>query len=542
MTTEASAPDMILYNGNIYTMDEKDSIARSIAVKDGRIMSLSNDSEIESIAGESTHRIDLKGRAVIPGIFDSHIHLMQVGAKLSAVRLDECRNIDEMVELAVKRAQDTPPGQWIIGQGWNEANFPDGRIPSRLDIDPALSDHPVVLKRFFNMYLVNSRGLELAGIDENTRNPHGGIIEKGPDGKPTGIIRANAKALIDRLLPVPDLDQMKGYIHNGFAEIHRYGITSIMEPGLLAEEIRAYQSLYDRGGLSVRATLMPNWHGFRDEGDGSIFDHRPKALGITSGFGHQWLRIGSLKMMLDGGTSPHTAFMYEPYEGEKEVSAFSRIAPETLHRYCLDAQESGWDMAIHCCGDTALDLAVNTLSKVSSKIQRPDARHSIIHAYFPSDRALDQMAKHNIAAVLQPTFIYWEGDLIFRDVGEKRTLNYKPARKYLDRGIRIAASSDEPATVSANPFKGLYALVTRKNNLNHLIAPDQAVTRKEALHAYTTGGAWLTREEHLKGTLEIGKLADMAILDRDYFQIPEEEIKDIQVEMTILNGKPVYTS
>ena len=170
----------------------------------------------------------------------------------------------------------------------------------------------------------------------------------------------------------------------------------------------------------------------------------------------------------------------------------------------------------------------------------PDARHNIIHAYFPTPRALDQMVEYNIAAVLQPTFIYWEGDLLFRDVGEQRAQNYKPARKYLDRGIVTTSSSDVTSTVSANPFVALYALVTRKNKKGQAIAAHEAISREEALRTYTTAGTWLTREEHLKGAIETDKLADMAILDRDYFAVPDEEIKDIQVDMTIVGGQVVW--
>jgi hypothetical protein len=185
-------------------------------------------------------------------------------------------------------------------------------------------------------------------------------------------------------------------------------------------------------------------------------------------------------------------------------------------------------------------MAVDTFAQVAQEIPSPDARHNIIHAYFPTPRALDQMAEYNIAAVLQPTFIYWEGDLLFRDVGEQRAKNYKPVRKYLDRGVVVTSSSDVTSTVSANPFVSLYALVTRKNRLGQEIAPHEAVSREEALRTFTQGGTWLTREEAIKGSLEVGKLADMAVLDRDYFSVPAEEIKDIQVDKTIVGGQVVW--
>ncbi len=534
------SPDLILLNGKVFTLNAANTTTQAVAVKDGRILAVGGDAEIAALAGPDTQRVALGGRIVIPGIFDSHVHFMGAGAKLAAIRLDECRSPEEMMELVRRRAANTPPGEWVIGQGWNEGNFPGGRLPTRHDIDPATSEHLVVLKRFFNTYLVNSHTLRMAGIDRHTPDPKGGRIEHDADGEPNGLIRANAKALIDRLIPKPTPEQMKEALRLACAQVHRFGITSVIEPGLYAEEIHAYQSFYRDGELSVRVSLMPNWYGFRDEEEVAVLDYRPRALGIYSGLGDEWLRIGSLKMMLDGGTSPRTAYMYEPYEGDTELVAFSRLGPDALHRYLRTAQELDWDVAIHCCGDHALDMAVDALAQVAQEVPRSDARHSIIHAYFPSPRALEQMARHNIAAVLQPTFIYWEGDLIFRDVGQRRAQNYKPARKYLDHGIVVTASSDVPATVSLNPFIALYALVTRKNNLGHYIAPHEAISREEALRAYTVSGTWLTREEHLKGTIKAGKLADMAVLDRDYFAVPDEEIKDIQVDMTIIGGRVVW--
>jgi len=534
------SPDLILLNGRIFTMDDENSVAQAVAVKDGRIVAVGGDAEIEDLSGLGTPHIDLDGRTVIPGIFDSHNHLMEVGAKLALIRLDECQSIEEMRELVRQRAKDTPPGEWIVGQGWNEGNFSDRRLPTRGDIDPATSEHPVILMRFFNTDVANSTALRLAGINRHTPDPEGGRIERDAYGEPTGLLRANAKTLIRSLLPKPTLEQMKGSLRLACGEMHRFGITSVVEPGLYPEEIRAYQSFYQDGELSVRVNLMPSWHGFHDEEGEEQLDHRARALGIYSGLGDEWLRVGGLKMAIDGGTTPHTAYMYEPYEGDSELVAFNRIELDALQRYFRTAQELGWDVGVHCCGDHAQDMAVDTFAQVAREVPRPGARHNIVHAYFPTPRALDQMAQYNIAAVLQPTFIYWEGDLLFRDVGQRRAQNYKPVRKYLDHGVVVTASSDVTSTVSANPFIALYALVTRKNKLGQYIAPHEAISREEALRAYTASGTWLTREEHLKGTIEVGKLADMAALDRNYFSVPDEEIKDVQVDMTIVDGEVVW--
>lgn len=551
------SPDLILHNATIYTLDDRQPTAQAIAVKDGRILAVGADAELLPVAGPATQVHDLHRRTVLPGIFDSHNHLLQVGVKLTRIRLDECRSPEEMMELVRARAAVTPPGHWIVGEGWNEGNFtdanPPGRLPTRWDIDPATDQHPVILMRFFNTDVVNSVALRLAGVTPATPNPPGGEIGRDASGAPNGLLRAAAKLLIRNLLPQPTLAELKTAIHFGCQEMNRYGITSVLDPGLYPYEMAAYQAVVEGGRVaksagraalpvSVRLNVMPSWHGFREEESEAELEARARGLGIASGLGDEWLRLGGLKMAIDGGTSSHTALMYEPFEGETSVGNFNRLDPQTLRRHFHTAQALGWDVGIHTCGDRAMDMVVDAFADVARSTPWPDARHNVIHAYFPSDRALAQMAEHRIAAVIQPTFLYWEGDLIFRDVGAHRAANYKPARKCLDAGVVLCATSDIPSTVSPDPFVGLYALVTRKNNLGHPVAADQAISRIEALRAYTINGTWLTREEHLKGALTPGKLADLIVIDRDYFTVPAEQIKEIRVLMTMVGGAMVYTA
>ena len=549
------SPDLILHNAILYTLTDHQPTAQAIAIKAGRILAVGADAEMLPLAGPATSVHDLGGRTVLPGIFDSHNHLLQVGVKLTRIRLDECRSPEEMMELVRARAAITPPGHWIVGEGWNEGNFidaaPPGRLPTRWDIDPATDQHPVILMRFFNTDVVNSVALRLAGVTRHTPDPAGGAIGRDASGEPNGLLRAAAKLFVRNLLPQPTLAELKTAIRLGCQEMNRYGITSVLDPGLYPYEIAAYQAVVMEGRvasgegrdvlpISVRLNVMPSWHGFREEETAAELEARARGLGFGSGLGDEWLRLGGLKMAIDGGTSSHTALMYTPFEGETTVGDFNRLDPQTLRRHFHTAQTLGWDVGIHTCGDRAMDMVVDAFADVAASTSWPDARHSVIHAYFPSDRALAQMAEHRIAAVIQPTFLYWEGDMIFRDVGEHRAANYKPARKYLDAGVVLCATSDIPSTVSPDPFAGLYALVTRKNNLGHTVAADQAISRAEALRAYTVGGTWLTREEHLKGTLAPGKLADLIVLDRDYFTVPDAQIKEIRVLMTMVGGEIVY--
>jgi predicted amidohydrolase YtcJ len=404
---------------------------------------------------------------------------------------------------------------------------------------------------------VNSLALQIAGVSANTPDPNGGKIERESDGTPSGILRASAKLFVRNLIADPSAEQCVNALEKASGRYLSYGITSILDPGLRPWEMQAYQMARQQGKLHVRANLMPSWHGFREDENENDLDKRAAELGVFSGLGDDWLRLGGLKMAVDGGTTSHTAWMFQPFVGETEVRNFNRLDPDDLRRFFARGTQLGWDIGIHAIGDRAHHESALAFAAViesfelgaksdeqaapsSSLTARRSPRHNLIHAYFATEQSLQAMAEFDIAAVIQPTFVYYEGDDLFRDVGEELVHRYKPMRTYLDRGIRVVATSDVPSTVHFNPFIGLYSLVTRKTHKGTRIAPQEAVTRAEALYAYTVTGAWLTREEDHKGPLRPGFLADMAVLDRDYFACDEEEIKDIKVLMTIVDGKVVY--
>jgi hypothetical protein len=536
------APDLILFNGDVVTLFADRPRCRAVACKDGRVVALGDDADMRALAGPMTRQLDLAGKMLIPGFNDAHNHMLELGLKLGRLQVENATSIAEMVEMVRAAAAQTPPGEWIIGEGWNESLFAEGRLPGRLDLDAATTEHPVLLKRFFNMDVVNSKALELAGVTATTPDPEGGRIERLDDGSPSGILRASAKLFCRKLLPQPTPEQSVAALEAAGAAYLAVGITSILDPGLYPWEMQAYLRAREQGRLPIRVNLMPSWHGFREDETQAELDDRAANLGIFSGLGNEWLSIGGLKMAIDGGTTSRTAWMFQPFVGEDKVHNFNRLDPEDLREFFARGHNLGWDIGIHAIGDRAHHEAALAFADVLNANQgvRRDHRHNLIHAYFASEESLQHMARHGLAAVIQPTFIYYEGDDLFRDVGETLAHQYKPMRTYLDRGIRVIATSDIPSTVHYNPFIGLYSLVTRKSWKGTPIAPQEAVSREEALYAYTVAGAWLSREEPLKGPLAPGYLADMAVLDRDYFACSDEEIKDIKVEMTIVGGKVAY--
>ncbi|GAB4118415.1 MAG: amidohydrolase [Roseiflexaceae bacterium] len=543
MLSRDMSPDLILYNGQITTFVSDLPQCTAIACKDGRVLAIGNDAEIRALAGHTTTQIDLAGRRAAPGFNDAHNHLLQVGIKFSRLEVENCTSIAQMVEMIRERAAITPPGQWIIGEGWNESLFAEGRLPNRHDLDAATTNHPVMMQRFFNMDAVNSLALELGGISADTPDPVGGKIEREADGRtPNGILRAAAKVACRSLIPRPTEAECVVAIEAAGKAYHKVGITSVLEPGLYPYELRAYLRARREGRLPVRVNLMPSWHGFREEETRDELEDRASNLGVFSGLGDEWLSLGALKMAVDGGTTSHTAWMFQPFLGEEKVFDFNRLDPEDLREFFARGHELGWDIGIHAIGDRAHHESAIAFAHILEQAasRQDDHRHNLIHAYFATEESLQAMAKHQIAAVIQPTFIYYEGDDLFRDVGPELAHRYKPMRTYLDRGIRVAATSDIPSTVHYNPMIGLYSLVTRKTFRGTVIAPQEAVTREEALYAYTVAGAWLTREEQIKGPLAPGYLADLVVFDRDYFAVPEEEIKDLMVDLTIIGGQIVY--
>jgi hypothetical protein len=534
------APDLIFHSGRIATMHPEMPFAEALACKDGRVVAIGENALVRAYAGGNTRKIDLGGRTAVPGFNDAHNHMLELGLKLGKLQLENCTSIAQVVAMLREAAARTPAGQWIVGEGWNESLFAEGRLPTRHDLDAATTEHPVLLKRFFNMDVVNSTALELGGIGLGTLDPPGGKIERDPDGTPTGVLRAAAKLFCRTLLPKPTPEECVAALDAAGKAYLAHGITSVLEPGLEPWEIRAYLLARQAGLLRVRVNMMASWHGFREGDDPNVLDDRAAGLGLASGFGDAWLSLGGLKMAVDGGTTSHTAWMFQPFLGEDKVHDYNRLDPEDLREFFARGHSLGYDIGIHAIGDRAHHESAKAFADVLENASAHDARHNLIHAYFASEESLEHMARHNLAAVIQPTFIYYEGDDLFRDVGEELAHRYKPMRTYLDRGIRVVATSDIPSTVHYNPFVGLYSLVTRRTYKGTLIAPHEAVTREEALYAYTVAGAWLTREERVKGPLAPGCLADIAVLDRDYFTCPEEEIKDIRVDMTVIDGKVAY--
>src|SRR6056297_2970095 len=522
---------LIMYNGKIITADKNDTITEAIALKENLIIDTGRFTKLKEYQNRDTLLIDLKGRTVMPGIVDSHNHTGAAGKLLSGVMLFGAKNISEMNQRVYEKVRKSRKGEWILGGGWIESQFEEYREPTRWDLDEVSPDNPVVLSRLFGAVVANSLALKLAGIDKNTPNPWRGQIAKDKNGVPTGVLYNEASNLVRNVIPSEQagntVKSAQEDIKRALKEYQKYGITTIIDPGVTTLRRYAYQDLYDKNQLDIRINMMPVYNGLY-AAKGSDLTPMVENMGVVNGFGDDWLSLGALKMAIDGGLGSKSALMYEPYLDGSSSEIPLRLDVEKLPYYFETAQKYHWSVGIHCCGEKAQDIAVKTFDKVITENYNPKARHNIIHGYFPSEQSLHLMHKNNIAISAQPGFIYVEGDIYFDVIEEEKVYSFKPLNTYLKNDILVAINSDM-TSAHYNPFLVLYSAITRKTSQGKSLGNDERVSRLDAIRMYTLNGAKLAFMEDRVGSLEKGKLADLIVIDKDILSVEEKEIKDINV-------------
>jgi predicted amidohydrolase YtcJ len=518
--------------------------AEAVAIKDGEILAVGAAGPVEELAGSATVVRRLGGRRVIPGINDTHNHLMSMGKVLTEVQLYDARSIDDIKERVAERVATSPPGAWITGRGWDESLLRDGRFPTRHDLDEVAPNNPVVLDRVWNMLLANTSALHAADVGRHTPDPpadqlYSGRIIRDGAGDPTGVFRDRAKRLIQDVIPLPTLSDREGFIKTACAEYNRLGITSVAEPGLFPEQLRAFQNVRRTGDLSVRVSLCLGGWGFGTTSDEETVEQRIDDTGVYTGYGDAWLRMDTVKFMPDGGVGDRTALMFEHYEGEPNNFGQFVVSERDLFRNVAWCHERGWSIDCHACGDRMIELVVRAYA--AAQDARPDAtiRHRVHHAYLPTAAALDLMREYRIPALATIPFIHNLGESFVTSLGEQRAARIMPLRTYLDAGVPLALGSDAPVTTH-NPFVGIYSAVTRKTVYGRQLGAEECISREEALRAYTLDSAWVTFEDNIKGSIEPGKLADLAVLDRDILSVPEEEILGAMSLLTLAGGRAVH--
>lgn len=533
--------DLILYNGNIVTMDIKNPRARAVAVCGNKIVAAGSDQEIMSLKDSRTKTVDLKGKTVVPGFNDSHMHLLSYALSAEKADLNGCRSIDELMD-ATKRFLDEsniPEGGWVQGRGWNHELFREKRMPTRHDLDRISERHAVVLTRVCgHVSCVNTMALKMAGIYEDPPAVEGGSIDKDQSGVPTGILKENAMDLIYKLIPPPDEHKIKELIVRAGRDFLKTGLTSVQTDDFTAVEtdfediLEAYFELDRDHKLPVRVneqTLLPTMEKLESY----------LAMGYKTGDGSGFFKIGPLKLIADGSLGGRTAALSEPYADDPENRGIALFEQEELDRLVERAHAGGLQIACHAIGDRAMQMVFESYKKAMDKYPKANSRFRIIHCQITTQELLDKFREYGVIADIQPLFVSTDLSIAEERLGKVRAGWAYNWKTLLDKGVHVAAGSDCPIE-SYNPVLGIYAAVTRRNLMGYPQdgwLPGQKLSVEEAVRLFTIGSAYASFEEGIKGAIAPGKLADMAVLSEDISNIRPDEIKEVKVQHTILDGE-----
>jgi predicted amidohydrolase YtcJ len=543
-TPDALAPDLILVNATVHTVDDANSQATSVAIREGRFVVVGGD-EIRALAGPATRVEDLRGAAVIPGLIDAHNHLQATGRMLREVQLYDTRAMPEIVARVAARVRETPRGEWVVGRGWDESLLVEGRHPTRHDLDAVSAENPVVIHRVWNKLVCNSAALRAAGIDRETPDPpadvlYSGSFERDEAGEPTGLFRDRAKDLITDHIPAPTEEESAAAVAAACRAYNAVGLTGVAEPGLYPPEIRAFDRARREGKLTVRTDMLMAAWGFGAPESEHGLEERFESLGIGGGLGDDLLRLEGIKLMIDGGMSDRTARMFDSYLDEPDNRGTWVVEPTRLVKLIRWVHDLGWSMDIHTCGDEAQETVVRTFATAQRENPKPWLRHRVHHAYFPTPAALEAMAEAGIPAVVSSPFLTNLGEGFVNSVGPDRASRAMPMRTYLDAGVPLAGSSDSYIT-DYNPWVGMHAAVNRTTATGRNLGKEtEALTPEEALRSYTIGGAYVTGREDRQGSITPGKLADLVVLDRDPLAISHDELDRVTPTATMLGGEWVF--
>jgi predicted amidohydrolase YtcJ len=512
-----SSADLILHNANIITMDPARPSAQLVAMKGDRVLLVGDNDLLGEVRGAKTKVIDCRGKTLVPGLGDAHCHLFGSIRKRNTIDLSSpsVKSIADIKAALRKRARNTPKGEWIAGSDYHEFYLVEKRHPNRRDLDEAAPDHPVVLyQRSLHACVLNSQALSLAGITRETPEPAGAVIERELDsGEPSGLLFEMTAYVRQKVLPPLSEDELA----KGIASLnHHYlslGITSLQDASAGNDYARweTLKQFKDNGSLKSRVSMMFGFEAL------SRFQEK----GMAFGSGDSGLRLGGLKILLS--------------------EARGRLQPplDELKEQALVAHRAGFPLAIHCVEPGTVEAAIETLEYIGRRVSLAGRRHRLEHVSECPPELLERLAKLKAVVVTQPVFIYQNGDRYLATVPAQRRRWLYRIRSFLEAGLVVAGSSDSPVA-SDNPLLGIYAAVTRRAQSGQELLPEEAVSIPQALAMYTTGAAYASSEENIKGSIAEGKLADVVALSADPMRSPPEQLKEIRVEMTIIGGKVVW--
>ena len=534
-TGGAQAPDLIVTNARIYTVDQNRPVVDAMAIRGGRIVATGPSRLITAMKGSATQVVDLGGKTVIPGMIDAHVHMMGLGQALATVDLRGTTSYDEVIARVAERARTTPPGRWITGVAWDQNDWPDTRFPTHEKLSAAVPNHPVFLQRVDgHAALLNAAAIKAAGLTPATKDPFGGHIERTATGVPTGVLVDGAMAIAEKVIPPPTHDELRAAAIAAAQEMNRWGLTSVEDAGVGKESIDVFEELAKEGKLSVRNYVMI-------AGDSANLAHY-FGRGPQSALydGHLWIK--SIKMVADGALGSRGASLLEPYSDDAKTTGLTLVPAGAVRRVGAEALRRGFQLNVHAIGDRANRVVLDEFEAALKDAPSPDHRFRIEHAQIIHPEDIPRFAQLGVIPSMQASHqtsdMYWAGNRL----GPQRLLGAYAWRSLLNSGVIIPNGSDLPVE-KTNPLLSFHAAISRQDDNNWPAGgwyPEQRMTRDEALKSMTMWAAWAAFMEKEVGSLEAGKYADFVVLDQDIMQVPAELVLKTNVLSTWVAGKAVY--
>jgi predicted amidohydrolase YtcJ len=556
----ADGADLIIHNAKVVTVDAKFSAVEAIAVKDGRILFVGTNDEALKLKGDATRVIDAKGKMVLPGLMDSHSH--PVSAALSEWKepLPDLHSLKNVFDYIKEKAKATPKGKWIVVRYAFPTRLDEARFPTKAELDEVAPDHPV-LYHAGPAGICNSKALEISGVTKDTLNPGSGVVVKDPKtGEPTGMLRSAygvLKGVPGEDPSVSASDRVEA-VKKLFRLYNQQGLTSVADRNAGRSDLDLYLDLKKKGELTLRVNVARS---FSPGGSREAIAKRLEALpgddklGGPSGVGDEWVRIGPIKLFLDGGMLNGTAYMRQPWPKgptyqvtEDDYRGLLFINPEQLVTILEEAAKRKWQMTAHTAGEGAMDNLLDAYETVNRIVPIKDLRFCITHANFPSKRNLERCKELGVCADVQPAWLYKDGTTILKVLGKERTRWFQPYKSWLEY-TTIGGGSDHmlafdsiKSTNPWNPWLGMAVALHRITERGTELFPEEKLTREQAIRLYTINNAYLHHEENVKGSLEKGKYADLIMIDRDVVTCPVKDVAETKVLLTMVNGKVVFES
>jgi predicted amidohydrolase YtcJ len=531
----ALVADTIIINAVVHTINPAQPTAAAVAIYANRIVAVGSTNDIRKLAGPNTRTVDAQNRLLLPGFNDAHTHFLSGGFQLSSVDLRDANSPQEFAARIKTFAAKVPKGRWITGGDWDHERWPDAKLPTKELIDSFTADTPVFVNRLDgHMALANSLALRLAGVTRQTADPPGGVIVRDKSGEPTGVLKDAAQSFVWKVAPPASFADRLEAARTATNYAASLGVTSVQDMSA-GTDVGVYQTLLDHGELKTRiyaVSPLPDWQ-------------RVARTGVRAHFGSEMLRVGGLKGFADGSLGSTTALFYEPYRDDPATSGIAgdEMYPEgAMLERVREADRAGLQILIHAIGDRANDLILGMYEQVERENGERDRRFRIEHAQHLRPQDIPRFARDHVIASMQPYHAIDDGRWAEKRIGKERAKTTYAFRSLLDSGATLAFGTDW-TVAPLNPLLTVYAAVTRRTidgkNPNGWV-PEQKISVEETVRAYTVGSAYAEFQENVKGTISVGKLADLVLLSRDIFTIDPNEIENVKVVLTMVDGRIVY--